>query len=296
MTCQMCPRTHSMSRPHGNMSRELYLKVVNDAAASTSKFFLHHFGDSLLHPELGSFIGEATSRGMRSYLSGNPVLLTASRIRDIVDNGLHELVLSLDGITPETSEAVRGRAARNVSMAERRIRELVAYKQSVGAATPHIIMQIVRQRQNAHEIDAWLRRWRTEPGIHRVKVKSYVTWSGGEERINELRIDQSARRDLVCEKPWTSVTILWDGTVVPCCFDHDGLLAVGDLRRQSLLDVWRGEPLAALRRQHREGDLTQLALCRNCVDKEGYPVRKLSYPFNRLRQSAMPLSDEFTER
>ena len=80
------------------------------------------------------------------YLSANPVLLTAQRIRAIVDNGLHELVLSIDGVTPETSEAVRGKAARNVKLAERRVkkRRLFEYWASVNWAYPRVVLQIVR--------------------------------------------------------------------------------------------------------------------------------------------------------
>lgn len=295
MTCQMCPRSHSMKRPLGHMLREVYVKVLEEAALATSHMFLHHFGDSLLHPELGDFIGEATRRGIRSYLSANPVLLTRDRIRAVVDHGLHELVLSLDGITAETSAAVRGRAASNVGLAEKRILELLEYRASTGSTSPRIILQIVKQKQNAHEIAEWLRRWSGVPGIDRVKVKSYITWSGGEEAIDSLRIAPStSSRSVVCEKPWTSVTVLWDGRVVPCCFDHDGLLTLGNINQNSLLDIWRGEALITLRQQHRDGDLDGVPLCRNCVDKEGYPVKKWLYPLNRLRQSITPLADEMT--
>ncbi len=293
MTCQMCPRTHSMTRSIGNMSRDVYLRILDEAATSTSRLFLHHFGDSLVHPELGDFIAEAARRGIGAYLSGNPILLTRDRIEAVVDNGLAELVLSLDGVTAETSEAVRGRAARNVELAERRIEELVEYRASVGSRTPRIVLQFVRQEQNAHEAAEWLSRWRDAPGIDRVKVKSYVTWSGGDRAINELRIDQpTGRPTVVCDKPWTSVAILWDGRVVPCCFDHDGLATLGNVTRQSLLEIWRGEPLATLRRRHREGDLDGVSLCRKCVDKEGYPVRSWLYPLNRISQSITPLGDE----
>lgn len=293
MTCQMCPRTHSMDRSLGHMSRELYTKILDEAALTTSDLFLHHFGDSLLHPELGDFIDEATRRGIRSYLSANPVLLTRERIRAIVDRGLHELVLSLDGVTAETSAAVRGRAASNVRLAEERILELLEHRAQARSEHPRVILQIVRQKQNAHEVDEWLRRWSDVPGIDRLKVKSYVTWSGNEEAINSLRIEPSTSdQSVVCDKPWTSVTVLWDGRVVPCCFDHNGLLTLGDANHDSLLDIWRGEALAKLRQQHRDGDLDGVPLCRNCVDKEGYPVKKWFYPLNRLRQSITPLGDE----
>lgn len=225
MTCQMCPRTHSMRRPLGYMDFDIVRRVIDEIAGTTSAVFLHHFGDSLLHPELGEFVGYAARRGVRPHLSANPVLLNDKRIRALVDNGLHELVLSLDGVTGETSAAVRGRAAANVGLAERKVRALVDYRRSVGSATPYIVIQIVRQKQNAHEVEEWLARWRGEPGIDRVKVKSYVTWDGRHDEINSLCIEpRQSTADVVCDKPWTSLTVLWDGQVVPCCFDYDGAM------------------------------------------------------------------------
>lgn len=294
MTCTMCPRTHSMDRSIGDMSLGLFRKIVDEAATSTSRCYLHHFGDSLLHPHLGEVIGEASKRAIRGYLSANPVLLTTPRIRAIVDNGLHELVLSIDGVTEGTSEAVRGRAARNVRLAEKRVKELLAYRAEVGSPYPRVVLQMVRQSQNAHEVGEWLKKWRDVPGLDRVKVKSYVTWSGGEENINNLRIAPPPERKVVCEKPWTSVTILWDGTVVPCNFDHNGLYPLGNVSEQTLREIWDGEPIAALRRHHRYGMLGDISLCRNCVDMEGYPVRKWFYPINRIRDSVTPASYEFS--
>jgi radical SAM protein with 4Fe4S-binding SPASM domain len=297
MTCTMCPRTHTMERPIGNMSRDLYLKVLDEAAHTTSRFYMHHFGDSLLHPDLGEFIGEATRRGISGYLSANPVLLTKTRIHAIVDNQLRELNLSLDGVTPETSELVRGRAARNVQLAEKRIHELLEYRASTGSPFPRIVLQIVRQKQNMHEVGDWLRKWGPVSEIDRIKVKSYVTWSGGDETINALRISPTpapAQQGVVCEKPWTSVTVMWDGTVVPCNFDHDGHIPLGNLNTQTLQEIWEGEALSTLRRCHRDGKLEDVPLCRDCVDKEGFPVKKWYYPINRLRDSVTPASYEFT--
>jgi radical SAM protein with 4Fe4S-binding SPASM domain len=293
MTCQMCPRTHAMERPLGYMPLETFQRIVDQASGSTRGVFLHHFGDSLLHPQLGDCVGYAAAEGIRTRLSANPGLLTKSRIKAIVDGGLSELVLSLDGVTPDTSEAVRGRAARNVDLAERRIGQLIDYRRTVGSSKPFIVLQIVRQRQNAHEVEAWLSKWRGYPGVDRLKVKGYVSWDGREEKINSLRIEPKATDpSLVCDKPWTSVTILWDGRVVPCCFDYDGIMTLGSLADQSLEEIWQGEKRMALRQTHRTRDLSAVTLCAKCNDKEGYPVRKVYYPLNRMLQSQSAIGAE----
>jgi radical SAM protein with 4Fe4S-binding SPASM domain len=295
MTCVMCPRTTSMTRPLGYMDEELFHRIVREISAYSPKIFLHHFGDSLLHPKLGSFIEHASRHGIKTYLSTNPILLTDARIRALVDSGLHELVISLDGASSETSATIRGKAARDIEEAERRIHALIRYRQDRESETPYLIMQFVRQKLNEHELEAWLAKWRSVDGLDAIKVKSYVTWNGQDDGINALRLTPpSLPAGVVCDKPWTSVVILWDGRVVPCCFDHDGLFDLGSLRTQSLEEIWNGEPARSLRRAHRDANLDEVKLCAKCTDKEGYKVRSPFYPVNRLMTQRTPLADEDT--
>jgi radical SAM protein with 4Fe4S-binding SPASM domain len=127
-----------------------------------------------------------------------------------------------------------------------------------------------------------------------VKVKSYITWDGTNDAINVLRLEKPSARPLpVCDKPWTSVTILWDGRVVPCCFDYDGILTLGNVNEQSLAEIWNGPKLKALRTDHRNHTLDGVSLCAQCTDKEGHPVRKWYYPLNRMFGSVNPLAAEW---
>lgn len=293
MTCVMCPRTASMTRPTGHMDMALFQRIIQETSTFSSDIFLHHFGDSLTHPHLAEFIHYATDHGVRTYLSTNPILLTSKHIRELVNSGLHEIVLSLDGVHSETSEAIRGKAARDVAEAERRLLELLEYRRQCGSKIPTVILQFVRQQLNAHETEAWLAKWRTVPGIDAVKIKSFVAWDGHDDRINVLRVNPAPdSHGLVCDKPWTSVTVLWDGRVVPCCFDYDGLYVLGNLREQTLKQIFQGEPMRNLRKVHRDAALADVRLCARCMDKEGYAVRKWYYPFNRWLLRRMPLGDE----
>ena len=86
MTCEMCPRTHQMTRKLGHMPFDLYTRIIDEAARSTRAVLLHHFGDSLVHPDIGRFIKYAHERGVLGFLSANPVLLTDRRIAALVDN------------------------------------------------------------------------------------------------------------------------------------------------------------------------------------------------------------------
>lgn len=293
MACIMCPRTDRMTRVTGYMDAKLFHRVIQEVAPYSSDIFLHHFGDSLTHPRLGEFVRYARRHSLRTYLSANPILLTERNIIDLVDGGLHELVLSLDGTTPETSAAIRGKAARDVEEAERRVHALLEYRERRSSKKPFVIMQFVRQRLNQHETEAWLRKWVQIKGIDAVKVKSFVAWDGQDDLINALRVEPvSDTGSIVCDKPWTSVTVLWDGRVVPCCFDYDGLYVLGSIREKTFREICGDGPMRRLRQAHREQRLENVKLCARCIDKEGYPVGKWYYPLNRLMSQRTPLGDE----
>jgi radical SAM protein with 4Fe4S-binding SPASM domain len=296
MTCGMCPRTNRMTRELGYMDESLFKRIIQETSPFSSRIFLHHFGESLLHPKLGEFIRYANQRNIKTFLSANPVLLTEKRSKELVDSGLYELVLSLDGLTSDTSAAIRGQAARNLDLAEENILSFLEYRKAVFSRIPFLIMQIVRQKQNMQEIESWIKKWDEVDGVDRVKVKSYVTWDGRDEHINSLQLESGCpgAPNIVCDKPWTSMTILWDGRVVPCCFDYDGIDVLGDLRQQSLKEIWSGEKMTYLRQCHRDGNLQNVRLCEKCTDMEGYPVRKWYYPLNRWFRKRNRLGDQWS--
>ena len=55
-TCKMCPRTSSMTRSLGDMSVDLFEKIIAQIAPHQSYVALHHFGESLVHKDLPNMI------------------------------------------------------------------------------------------------------------------------------------------------------------------------------------------------------------------------------------------------
>jgi radical SAM protein with 4Fe4S-binding SPASM domain len=293
MRCIMCPRTERMTREVGYMNENLFKKIIKQTAQYSSRIFLHHFGESLLHPKLGEFISYAKKHKIKTYLSANPSLLTEKRSKQLVDNGLNELVLSLDAVNNSTNAAIRGKAVENFELAEKNILKLLDYRKRVKSKYPKIILQIIKQKNNIEEIPIWIEKWKANKDIDRLKIKSYITWDGQDESINSLQVETlNVNNQIVCDKPWTSVTVLWDGRIVPCCFDYDGLYVLGDLSKQTVNDIWNNEKMQYLRSCHNNKEQYKLRLCGKCIDYEGYSVKKWYYPLNRLLFKNNRLGDE----
>jgi radical SAM protein with 4Fe4S-binding SPASM domain len=103
-----------------------------------------------------------------------------------------------------------------------------------------------------------------------VDLKPFTTFAGSVDRVissdyvqnvNYLKTNNLKPR---CSFPWSSVTVLADGSVVPCCFDYDGKCVLGDLNREPLESIWNGSRYRAFRKEHTSGDLSHNPLCGNC--------------------------------
>ena len=60
------------------------------------------------------------------------------------------------------------------------------------------------------------------------------------------------------------MSILWDGRVVPCCIDFVGEYLLGDVRKESLLEIWNGDKLVELRKKIIGRRYKEVNLCKGC--------------------------------
>ena len=68
----------------------------------------------------------------------------------------------------------------------------------------------------------------------------------------------------ICFYPWTAMSVLWDGRVVTCCMDYNGVQAIGDLNSQSVKEIWNGPALSAIRRKFGHLDYSGFPACLCC--------------------------------
>jgi hypothetical protein len=53
--------------------------------------------------------------------------------------------------------------------------------------------------------------------------------------------------------------------VSPCCVDWDKRAVVGDLRTDTLVDIWHGAPMRNFRLEHLRGNRRMLEACARCT-------------------------------
>ncbi|HEX6715457.1 MAG TPA: radical SAM protein [Pyrinomonadaceae bacterium] len=253
-SCKMCPRTLEMERSLGDMSLDLFERIIKQLSGRQTYVGLHHFGESLLHPGLAHAVAIASARGLKTGLSCNPPTLRPEISARLLDAGISNMVLSLDSLDAVTYRDIRGPAAR-IDRADSNLRELVRLRNQ-GAHETLITLQMISMHCNQAEAESFLEYCR-EVGVDRGVVIRLGKWDFDDEYMETLGEFTSPGYDGYCKRPWDSLVILWDGRVVPCCHDYDGAVVLGDLREQSLDEIWRSAQVKRFQERNFEYELCQ---------------------------------------
>ncbi|MBP2233372.1 radical SAM protein with 4Fe4S-binding SPASM domain [Azospirillum agricola] len=267
--CVMCARTNNMTRLQGVMDFALFRKIIdeyvdaNPKRAASSECWLHHFGESLVHPDFDRFIAYASARGVFTALSLNPLLLKRPLALALLRADPGKLYFSLDGHDDASFEKIRGvKDAYEPSV--RNLLNFLALKKSFGSKVK-VFVSMIHFGLNEGSIDRMREYWSNMDGVDHFLDKEFITWDGNAQDVNKLEgYSPIPQKDHVtCQFPWDKMTVTWDGDVVPCCYDYDKRYVLGNALRQSLSEIWNGEPMRRLRQEFLDNQVDN-PLCRNC--------------------------------
>ena len=273
LACSFCPRTwHDQSGgfpEYGNMTWELFTRMTDEAAAGGVKAF--HFtanGEPLLHKGLEDMIVYARKAGILEILMHtNATMLTEKRARSLLKAGIHRFIVSFDSPNKETYEKLRVGAQYERTLEN--IKRFVQLRDELSYDLPTVRIQMVDQKANRHERE----QFDTMFGeiADSTSHAYYVPYQGGptafvpESQIKAEDLEFARREinpDFKCKYLWQRLIVEWDGMCHPCFYGFD--LPVGDLREESLHDVWHGAKMTELRRLHSIGRYCENPTCNKC--------------------------------
>src|SRR5262252_9527244 len=248
--CVFCP-SDEMHRAQGVMSRELFRKVVDECAAlAITHVRMHNYGEAFLDRYLADKVRYAKDKGIKEVgMISNGSLITEKVAHAIIDAGLDAINISVDAGGKEVFDATR--IGLNYDKVIANIERLVRIRAELGRRRPKLILSFVRQNNSVDE-QAFIEHWRKV--ADKIHITELHNWAGTLNRESDVNYP--------CYRPWLTFTVLWDGRVSLCCADFDGKTILGDLRTQTIEDVWNGEPYRAARRAHLESGGPDV--CRAC--------------------------------
>ena len=262
LQCDFCPGTR---RTPAFLSPAEFRVIAEKLRPEIRYLYLHLMGDPLLHPNLADILTIGSDLDFRLCVTTNGTLLSQSAEALLACSSLHKVSVSLHS------------------------------QEGNGIFDPAYLEQVWAFAQKAEQkgVMCVLRLWNLEGrNKNNEQILDFLTQKTGRDplacpspRPGDLRLSpkislEQARKfdwpDLdapetgttFCQALRDHIGILADGTVVPCCLDHEGDIPLGNLLEQDLNAILQSPKARALfdgfsRRQPSE------ALCRRC----GYASR-----------------------
>jgi len=257
--CVFCPRDE-MHRRQGVMDFDLFRKVVDECAAlGITHVRVHNYGEPFLDKGLVEKVRYAKSKGIAEVgMISNGSLITEELARGMIDAGLDAINISVDASGKEVFEATRLHLKYDDVI--QNVKTLARLRNESGLTHPKLILSFVRQNNSAEEAN-FIKEW--SQVADKIHITDLHNWAGTLNAKSDVQFP--------CYRLWLTFTVLWDGRVSMCCADFDGRHVFGDLKSQTIAEVWNSPLYRAARRQHLESGGPEI--CRSCdLPKKDSPL------------------------
>ena len=258
--CIMCPRDqHKLGRPHGIMNLDLYKKSIDEVVELGCKqVVLTGFGEPLVDKRLEQKVEYAHAKGLRTYIISNASLLTHERAKGLIDAGLDELRISYYGMRKETYERVM--VGLNFDVTMDNLHGFLELRQKLESKRPRLELSWLVLPENEEDTEHFQEYW--EPLADAIEV--WKPHNFGDGRDYRQRYEEVSMKD-TCGRPENGpLQIQWDGEVIPCCYDYNNKIILGNAFEQPVLEILNGDKYHLLRLAHREKKFSLFPYCDQC--------------------------------
>ena len=229
LSCAFCPGTRRQKKA---LTEAEFSALLPKLRPYSDFLYFHLMGEPLLHPRLEAFLELAGAAGFKVILTTNGTLL--ERRQDILLNSpaLHKVNISLhafeaNDLAVPFEDYLKGcfefgKAAEG--------KKLIAYRLWNQGGQDEKNSEILSAMKNFFP-EPWAEERR---GI-RVGQRVYLEYGDKFDWPDLSAADGG--EGVFCHGLRDQLGILCDGTVVPCCLDHEGDIALGNLFTQTLSEI-----------------------------------------------------------
>lgn len=226
LKCNFCPGTKRNAKV---MTEEEFSALMPKLRPWADYLYFHLMGEPLCHPQLERFLQIAGEAGFQVILTTNGTLL--KKQTEVLRNApaLYKINISLHAFEANTLSVPF----------EEYLRQCFSFGQAVQGQKLVIYRLWNRggaEKQNESILAAleevFPRPWKKERRGIRIGDRVYLEF-GDKFDWPDLNADDGGEQ-VFCYGLRDQIGVLCDGTVVPCCLDHDGDIPLGNLFRESL--------------------------------------------------------------
>ncbi|MCB2156335.1 radical SAM protein [bacterium] len=291
--CPLCPRQTFKSEVKSGLMKAEHFEPILPHLEVAERTGLFGLGEPFLNKEFFNFLASAKERGTYCMTSSHGMSLTPEVIEKILDSGLDELCVSMDGATARTFNFLREGA--DFKTVCHNVGELLRRRNDRGQSTPRVHIACALSKYNIWQACAMVRLTK-KLGADRIAFSNLVIDHEEHAHVSVVgtrifrwnldRAQKLAERlgvDCVyfpqkalafrkepppqiapgvrygCPSAWRALIIERDGNLKPCCYLET---SYGNSKAAPLMDQVNGSIAREFRRTFTEGEY--LETCKGC--------------------------------
>jgi radical SAM protein with 4Fe4S-binding SPASM domain len=275
--CLLCPQDKiSRMFPEETMPRELYNRIAREAAADRrlKGFALVLQNEPLRDEDLFDkirYFQALNAHNTIVFIVTNAILLTPEKVHQLLDSGLDMMHISVNGYEKEDFEVINRGKSFDIFRAN------LDYLLQQDLSHLGINMTFIRNSKYLKQMNEAVKYYKSKGlriHIHGISnrgglvdstIMDEYAYAASAESLRNRILKPLARRILpCCPYPFFQCSVLASGQVLMCTHDWSRRSIVGDLKTESIHDVWNGKKLNEIRRLLLSGQRKSVPACSEC--------------------------------
>lgn len=272
--CPHCPYTDGNSEIRQRYSDQPYIdpalfKKISDECGKFGAYVrITGGGEPMMHPnDMVALIEYAKSVGAKVWLNTNGSKMPPAKCDRLLACGTDMIEFSVDAGEESVYKIVR--AGLDWKNLVDTMKYIITRRNETRAKT-RIVCSMVLQDIIKDKVNQYTEFWLKEVGVDEVIKRKYLTW-GSNTSLDALH---SADPDIYLDKtkgepcpyPFHRLNIDSRGKVEVCGFDISGRTNLGNVKEQTIQEIWKGPIFQWWRKMHAERRGGEIPLCRECPD------------------------------
>ncbi len=269
LKCPMCPQSEMQPTNKKFMDIDLFKKIIDQAISiGVPAIKLNWRGEPTLHPKFEEmlFYVEGKFLDIRMNTNGTHGTGLIPQMLHICD----KIIYSIDSLNQAVLDKIRP-GIQMLKIAENFVEINMLKTLSKGK----IIINFTIQKENENELIN-MGRWCETSGYEFNPRLMFPRTQKDHDFVSKRRKIKGPKS---CGYPFQRLTISHDGLVHPCCVDWHDLEIVGDVKTESIMDIWDNEKMKIVRRAAScSGEIASeyVELCYHCTSWMGCEYENLN--------------------
>lgn len=247
-------------------------------------------GEPMMHPAgMTNLIEYAKRAGARIYLNSNGSMFRGDDIDRLLACDTDNIEISVDAADEETYSIVRKGLNWGHLLGD--LRTMIDKRNATRSKTT-IEVSVINQEIVSGRISEIEKFW-YDFGVDNVIVRKFLTWGSNTSLDPNRSADPLAYLDreagLPCPYPFHRLNIDTRGKVEVCGFDIAGRTNMGNVKTQTIREIWTGTMFNWWRDKHRAGEGGDIPLCAECPD---WKYRSWEHNYRKALKNAAKHRDE----